>query len=82
MWVLGCWWLLRPGIGLGSDCFGHQTDLALESVGNDRLFVTWPPVPRCLGVRSDQLVLKSECLIGDKFSGDELDLAVGQGSRS
>lgn len=60
---------------------GHQTDLSLETVGNDRLFVVWPPVPRCLGLRSDQLVLKCECLIGDEFSRDELNPAVGQGSQ-
>lgn len=82
-WMLGCWWLRRPGLCVVSGDFGHQTDPSLNPLATTKLFDVWPqPVPRCLGLRSDQLVMKDERLIGVEFPGGLVNSAVGQGSQN
>lgn len=66
----------------GQELFWASSGSLVESVGNGEvvccLASAFSPVPRCLGLRSDQLVLKGERLIGDESPGDVLNPAVGQ----
>lgn len=67
--MLGCWWLRRSDLGMVNCYFGQQMSLCLQSVGygSTCLLFGLRPVPHCLGLTNDQLVLGVEPLIGDEY---------------
>lgn len=76
--MLGCWWLQRPGMGVVNGCFGTKRMHPLNLLATTScLLFGLSAVPRCLGLRSGQLVLRCELLIGDGLFSDEMSPAVG-----